>query len=142
MPHFFPGNIEKTIGELQSRFSFYSGLVGALSLNFFYRLIEIYFSLSVIFPFFFFRFVFVYVVGSRQRGQVRRRRGCRRMLAGRGWVARNAVAVFVARRRVRPERKGKHEYALSGLLLKSYTEYVRHLKGCSGLQAKSQAVLM
>ena len=60
------------------------------------------------FPFFFFRFVCVRVLGARHRGRARRRRGCQRALAGRGGVARNAVAVFVARRSVCLETRGKH----------------------------------
>ena len=57
-------------------------------------------------PFFFFRFVCVRVLGARHRGRARRRRGCQWMLAGRGGLARSAVAVLVARRRVCLETRG------------------------------------
>ena len=57
----------------------------------------------------------VRVLGARHRGRSRRRRGCQRVLAGKGGVATSVVAVFVARRRVCLETRGMHEWALSGL---------------------------
>ena len=39
------------------------------------------------------------------------------MVAGRGEVARSAVAVFVAKRCVCPDKRGEHECALSDLLV-------------------------
>ena len=41
--------------------------------------------------------------------------GCKPVLAGSGGIARSAVAVFVARRSVCLETRGRHEWALSGL---------------------------
>ena len=64
------------------------------------------------------------------------------MLAGRGGGGQSAVAVFVARRRVCLETRGKHEWALSGLLLWSWIEDVRVFKGCSGLPNDIKAVLI
>ena len=67
------------------------------------------------------------------------------MVAGRGGVARSAVAVFVARRRVcleSLETQGKHEWALSGLLLWNWIEYLQAYKGRSRLQDKIRAVLI
>ena len=93
------------------------------------------------FLFFFVRFVCVRVVGARHRGRARRRRGYQRLLAGRGGVARSAVAVFVARRCVCLETRGKHEWALSSLHL-WVIEYVRVYMGRSGLQDSIQAVLL
>ena len=65
----------------------------------------------------FFRFVRARVLRARHRGRARRRRGCLGVLAGRRGVASSAVAVFVARRRVCLETRGKHEWALPGLLV-------------------------
>ena len=83
-------------------------------------------------------FVCVRVLRERHRGRVRRRRGCQQVLAGRGGVARSAIAVFVARRRVCLETRGGHEWALSGLRLQDSIEYVRVYKGRSGLQNNIQ----
>ena len=55
---------------------------------------------SVIFSLFLFRFGCVRVLQARQHGRARHRRGCQRVVGGRGGVARSAVAVFVARRPV------------------------------------------
>ena len=94
--------------------------LGRLSFDFLHRLVEKSFALSVlIFPFCLFRFVCVRVFEARHRGRARRRRGCQRVLSGRGGVARSAVDVFVARRRVCLETQGKHEWDLSGLQLKN-----------------------
>ena len=68
------------------------------------------------FPFFF-RFVCGRVLGARHGGRARHRRGCQRVTADRGGVKRSAVAVFVPRRLVSLETRGKHEWALSGLHL-------------------------
>ena len=65
--------------------------------------------------------------------------GCWRVEGG---VARSAVAVFVARRRVCLETRGKHEWALSGLHLHNSIECVRVYKGLSRLQGNIQAVLI
>ena len=81
------------------------------------------------FPFFFVRFVCVRVLRIRQCGRARHRRGCQRVVAGREGFARSAVAVLVARRRVCLETRGKHEWALSGLLMWSRLYYVRVDKG-------------
>ena len=94
------------------------------------------------FPYFFFRFVCVRVLGARHRGRARRRRGCQRVLAGRGGVARSVVAALVARRRVCLDTRGKHECALSGLHLHNSTEYVRVYKGLPGLRGNILAVLI
>ena len=59
-----------------------------------------------------------YVPRARHRGRARRHRWCQRALAGSpGVVGRSAVAVFVARCRVFLETRGKHEWALPGLLV-------------------------
>ena len=49
------------------------------------------------------------VLRARHRGRARRRRGCQRLLAGRGGAARSTVAVSVARRRVCLETRWKQE---------------------------------
>ena len=119
MPPFFPEqNSRKKMPEKEKVDLFFSGLAGSLWL-FFTGSLKFVLHFQLFFPFFFFRFVCVCVVGARQHGRTRRRRGCRRMLAGRGGVARSAVAVFVARRRVCLETQGKHEWALPGLHLKN-----------------------
>ena len=94
------------------------------------------------FLFSYFRFVLVRVLGALHRGRARRRRRYQRVLAGRGGVARSAVAVLVARRCVCVETQGKHEWALSGLHLRFLIDYVRVFKGRSGLQDRIQAVLI
>ena len=68
-------------------------------------------------PFFFFPSVCVRVLRARHRRSAQRRRGCPRVLAGRGRVARNAVAAFVPRRRLCLKTRGMHERTLSGLHL-------------------------
>ena len=65
----------------------------------------------------FFCFVCLRVLRARPRERARRRRGCQRVLASRGGVARSAVAAFVPRRRVCLETRGMHEWALSRLHL-------------------------
>ena len=57
----------------------------------------------------------VRVLGSRHREGAWRRRACQQVLAGRAGVARSSVAVFVARRCLCLETRGKHEWALFGL---------------------------
>ena len=52
---------------------------------------------------------------STAQGRARRRRGCQRVLAGRGGTA---VAAFVAGRCVCLETRGKHQWALTGLHLR------------------------
>ena len=80
--------------------------VGCLLSSPFFLALSVRFSLV-------FRFVCVRVLEARHRGRARRRRRCQRVLAGRGrGVARSAVAVLVARRRVCLETRGKHEWAL------------------------------
>ena len=64
------------------------------------------------------------------------------MLAGGGRVARSAGAVFVARRCVCLETRGKHEWALSGLLVWFRLYYVRVYKGRFDMQTKFKAVLV
>ena len=96
-------------------------------------------------PSFFFRSVCVRVLRIRHRGRARHRRGCQRVLAGRGWVARigrDAVAVFVARRRVCLDTRGKHECAPSGLLIWFRLYYVRLYKVRCDIQKNIQAVLI
>ena len=95
-----------------------------------------------LFPFFLIRFVCVRELRARHRGRARHRRGCQRVEAGRGGVARSAVAVFVARRRVCFETRGKHEWALSGVLVWFRLYYVRVHKGRFDMQNKIQAVLI
>ena len=92
--------------------------------------------------FFSFRFVCVGVLRIRHRGRARHRRGCQRLLAGRGGVARSAVVVFVARRRVCLETRGNHEWALSGLLMWFRLFFVRVYKGGCDMQNNIQAVLI
>ena len=70
-----------------------------------------------LFPLFFFCFVCVRVLGAQHRGRARRLRGCERMLASRGGIARSAAAVFVVRRFACLETRGMHTWALSGLHL-------------------------
>ena len=82
------------------------------------------------------------VLGTRHRGRARRRRGCQRVLAGRGGVARSAFAVFVARRHVCLETRTKHEWALSGLFAWFRLNYVRVYKGRLDMQNKIQSVLI
>ena len=65
---------------------------------------------------------------ARHRGRARRRRGCQRVLSGRGGVKRSAVAAFVPRCRVCLETRGKHEWALPGLHLPNSIEYVRVIR--------------
>ena len=103
------------------------------------RVLVFIFALSVMF---FFRFVCVRVLRARHRGRAQRRRGCQRVLPGRGGVARSAIAVFVPRRRVCLETRGKHEWALSGLHLWSWIEYVPVYEGRSGPQNNIRAVLI
>ena len=79
---------------------------------------------------------------ARHRGRARRRRKCQRAMGGRGGLARRAVAVLVARRRVCLETRGKHERALSGLLVWGWISHVRVYKGRLGLLNKVQAVLI
>ena len=57
-----------------------------------------------------------------------------------GGVARSAVAVFVARRRVCIETRGKHEWALSGLLMWFRLYYARVCKGRFDMQKVNQEV--
>ena len=90
----------------------------------------------------FFRFVCVRVLRVRHRGRAWHRRGCQWVLAGRGGVARSAVADFVARRRVCLETRRKHDWALSGLLMWFWLYYVRVYKGRCDTQNKIQAVLI
>ena len=119
---FFPGTKEKTSRKKKKSILFSSGLGGSLSLFSTDRLVEISFALTFSLFLLFSSSVScacVCVVGARQRWRARRRRGCRWMLAGRGGVARSAVAVFVARRRVCLETQGKHEWALFCLHLKN-----------------------
>ena len=59
----------------------------------------------------------VRVFESWHRGRARRRRGCQRVLAGRGGFARSAVAVFVARYCLWLETRGVHESCLADLHL-------------------------
>ena len=94
------------------------------------------------FPFFLFRFVCVRVLGARNRGRARRRRGCQRVLAVKGGIEASAGAAFVPKRRVCLETRGTNEWALSGLHLHNSIEYVRVYKGHSGWQGKIQAVLI
>ena len=115
---FFPGAIEKNLGKRKKPISFFQRFE-RLSFAFFHRLVETSFALSALFPFFLLPFRMRCVVGTRRRGRGRHRRGCRRMLAGRGGGARSAVAVFMARRRVCLETQGKREWALFGLHLKN-----------------------
>ena len=49
-------------------------------------------GLSIICPLFFISIVCVHVLRARHRGRAYRRRGCQRVLAGGGGVARSAVA--------------------------------------------------
>ena len=92
------------------------------------------------FSFFLFRFVCVRVLRARHRGRARHRRGCQRVLAGRAGVARSAVAVFVPRRPVCLETRGKHEWALSGLLV--YYVRVYRVRFNMKMKIKNQAVLI
>ena len=94
-----------------------------------------------LFLFFSFVSVCVRVLRARHRGRARHRRGCQRVVAGRGreGVARSTVAVFAAWRRVCVETRGKHELTLSGLLLWSRLYHVRVYKGRFDLQNKFQA---
>ena len=94
------------------------------------------------FPVFFFRFVCVRVLRARHRGQARRRRGCQRVLTGREGFARSAGAVSVDRRCVCLETRGMHEWALFGLHLCFFIEFVRVYKGHWVLQDNIQAVLI
>ena len=64
------------------------------------------------------------------------------MVAGRGGVARSAVAALVARRRVCLETRGRHEWALSGLLMWFRLYYVRAYKSPCDMQNRIQAVLI
>ena len=84
----------------------------------------------------------VRVPRARHRGRAGRRRGYQRALAGRGGVGRSAVAVSAARRRVSTETRGNHEWALFGLGLWGWTEYVRVYKGRSGLKNKIQMMII
>ena len=80
---------------------------------------------------------------ARHRGRARHRRGCQRVVAGRGGVARSVVAVFVARRRVCLETRGNHEWTLSGLLVWFRLYYVRVHKGRFDMQrSRFQVVLI
>ena len=54
----------------------------------------------------------------------------------------SAVAVFVARRRVFIETRGRHEWVLSGLLVWSRAYYARVCEGRFGVQNNIQAVLI
>ena len=96
------------------------------------------------FSFFCFLFYFVYVrvPRARHRGRARCRCGVQRALAGRGRGGRNAVAALVARRRVPIKTRGKHEWDLSGLLVRSWIGYVRVYKGRFGSQNTVQAKLI
>ena len=69
------------------------------------------FALSVPFPFFF-RFMCLRVLRARHRARARHRRGSADG-GGYGGVARSAVTVFVAKRRMCLETRGMHEGALS-----------------------------
>ena len=60
--------------------------------------------------------------------------------ACRGGVGRSAVAVFVARHCVSVDTRGKHPWALSGLLVWGRLYYVRVYEGHFGRQNKFQAV--
>ena len=73
-------------------------------------------SLGTFSPFFFFRFVSVRVVRARHRGRARHRRGCHRVVAGRGGVARSAVAVSW----IGVKCASRHEGSMNGLCLASW----------------------
>ena len=60
----------------------------------------------------------------------------------RGGVERSAVVVFVPRRRVCLETRGKHEWALPGLHLRFLIEYARVYKVRSVLQDNIQGVFI
>ena len=74
------------------------------------------------------------VLGALHGGRARRRRRYQRVLAARGGVAKSAVAVFMASDGLCLDTRGKHERALSGLLVRFrlYTmyEYVRVVLIC------------
>ena len=113
---FFPEKEKEKLRKEKADSVFVSGLAGSLSLLFTGSLKFLLHS-QFFFIFFYFRFVCVRVLGARHRGRARRRRGCQRVLAGGGGVAKSTVAVFVPRRPVCLETRGKHEWALSGLHL-------------------------
>ena len=71
-----------------------------------------------------FRLVCVRVPGARHRGRARNRRGCQRVLAGRGELD-EARSVFEDRRCVRLNVRGKHRWVLSGHLVWGSVRYVR-----------------
>ena len=128
----FPGKRRKKSRKKKKSKKKFSGLAGSLSL-FSTGSLKIILHFQLFFPFFFFRFVCVRVLGARHRGRAMRRRGCQRMLAGKGGFARSAVVVFVAWRRVCLETRRKHEWAPSGLHLKNRLnmyELIRVLRDC------------
>ena len=104
--------------------------------------LHLFWQVRLFFPFFFLRFVRARVLGALHRGRAGRRRGRQRVVASRGGVTRSAVAVLVARRRVCLETQGKHEWALSGLLMWFRSYCVRVYKVRCDVQNNIQAVLI
>ena len=107
--------LENKKREKEKSIIFFSGLAG--SLRFFHWLVDISFALSVRFSFF--PLLFRVRACTRNTASWASPASLRVSagLAGRGGVARSAVAVFVASRRVCLETREKHEWALSVLHL-------------------------
>ena len=104
----------KKNGKRKSRFCFFSGLAGSLSL-FFTGSLKFLSHHQSFFPFFFFHFVCVRVLRERHRERARRRRGCQRVwrVGGGSQGARSPFS------RLGVTCASRHERSMNGLCLAS-----------------------